>query len=1004
MGRPQVSIRLGTTGRGDVERDFVAIGDAGDVQARRYAAAWERASADVDRAIDRQAKAAARLSAVSATPVQQTINASTGVNAAPSGNAKAAAAALAAELERAESEARQLIAAIDPLFAAQARYTAQVERINAVKATGQLDEVRYQQLLAHEKVLLDEATAAGARNTVSRGQQRMGMQQLGFQLGDIATQYSMGTRASIIFAQQSGQTIQALQLMGGEGNKFLAFLRGPWGIALSVAAIALTPLIGKLLETGSAVDEEVEKLKKEAEQHRVSGDAQKAFAMTLDGVTDALRRNQEALDLQVKKEESAAKQALVNALAAKGHAEALRVETQALLANAEAQLAREKAMLTGVSSPQAREFAMQDMANAQEAVNRIRASLGETDKAIAQAETQIADATARVYQDAVLRDPVDKIKHHYQQLIDQARERGLAEHKTFVEIAKQTEALKLQRDAAIKAEQDKDRKGPANAGGTAIFNEQIASFFDIAARYRGMSETKDRLTLKTFLGDVDPEKTAWCAAFVNAVLTAGGVHGTGSLAAASFLNFGKDDTRSPQKGDVAVVKSKGSSSGEHVGFVQSIDKAGNVTVLGGNTGNKVGTAVFSAKDVLAIRRPPTPSESAAADDKAASAALQAQDTFDSERARLNEQLQRELAKVTAAYADQAAVQTRVAQAEHDAEAQAITTNLAQGKYGAATSELAQARARQLQLANDDLLKQRQASIAIAGFVKSLDDQQKVTDQHYQHQLDDLQGLMDEAKTAKERRALATQMVDILYEQKKYDLEVLKAKQIEAHEFAKAAETQAAINRLPQEKARDQRGAANDNKTPFEAYRDSLPSPDQAGDLTQGFLVDGLKQLNSGLDEALLKSKNFKELWHNIKGVFHDVAASILKDLIDLTIKMLIIRPIMNLITGAPAFATGTEYAPGGMAWVGEHGKELVQMPRGAKVFTASESRRMAAANDGGPSIGSISIAADFRGVDPDSVARIQTRLDQMERELPGKIVQTWADADDRFMFRGRNRR
>jgi hypothetical protein len=103
-------------------------------------------------------------------------------------------------------------------------------------------------------VLLDEATAAGQRNTVSRGQQRMGMQQLGFQLGDIATQYSMGTRASIIFAQQSGQTIQALQLMGGEGNKFLQFLRGPWGIALSVAAIALTPLIGKLLETGSAVD------------------------------------------------------------------------------------------------------------------------------------------------------------------------------------------------------------------------------------------------------------------------------------------------------------------------------------------------------------------------------------------------------------------------------------------------------------------------------------------------------------------------------------------------------------------------------------------------------------------------------------------------------------------------------------------------------------------------------------------------------------------------------
>jgi len=36
------------------------------------------------------------------------------------GSAKAAATALAAELERAESDARQLIASIDPLFAANA--------------------------------------------------------------------------------------------------------------------------------------------------------------------------------------------------------------------------------------------------------------------------------------------------------------------------------------------------------------------------------------------------------------------------------------------------------------------------------------------------------------------------------------------------------------------------------------------------------------------------------------------------------------------------------------------------------------------------------------------------------------------------------------------------------------------------------------------------------------------------------------------------------------------
>jgi phage-related protein len=43
----------------------------------------------------------------------------------------------------------------------------------------------------------------------------------------------------------------------------------------------------------------------------------------------------------------------------------------------------------------------------------------------------------------------------------------------------------------------------------------------------------------------------------------------------------------------------------------------------------------------------------------------------------------------------------------------------------------------------------------------------------------------------------------------------------------------------------------------------------------------------------------------------------------------------------PGFASGTSYAPGGMAWVGERGPELVNLPRGSQVHTASQSQRMA---------------------------------------------------------------
>lgn len=45
-------------------------------------------------------------------------------------------------------------------------------------------------------------------------------------------------------------------------------------------------------------------------------------------------------------------------------------------------------------------------------------------------------------------------------------------------------------------------------------------------------------------------------------------------------------------------------------------------------------------------------------------------------------------------------------------------------------------------------------------------------------------------------------------------------------------------------------------------------------------------------------------------------------------------------------ATGTQYWKGGRTWVGEHGKELVDLPSGSKVYTASQSQNMSSANGG----------------------------------------------------------
>lgn len=107
---------------------------------------------------------------------------------------------------------------------------------------------RVQRELAQVASATNAATSATQRNAVVSGQQRQGMQQLSFQLGDVATQYALGARPAQIFAAQAGQVAQAIQLVSGGTSRFAAFLGGPWGIALTAATVVASPFIAKLFE------------------------------------------------------------------------------------------------------------------------------------------------------------------------------------------------------------------------------------------------------------------------------------------------------------------------------------------------------------------------------------------------------------------------------------------------------------------------------------------------------------------------------------------------------------------------------------------------------------------------------------------------------------------------------------------------------------------------------------------------------------------------------------
>ena len=99
---------------------------------------------------------------------------------------------------------------------------------------------------------MEKVSTAQARSNAMTGQTRAGFQQLGYQIGDVATMYSMGASASMIFASQSGQVIQAIQMISGSSKGLIGFLGGPWGIAFTVAATALAPFVGKLFEADEA--------------------------------------------------------------------------------------------------------------------------------------------------------------------------------------------------------------------------------------------------------------------------------------------------------------------------------------------------------------------------------------------------------------------------------------------------------------------------------------------------------------------------------------------------------------------------------------------------------------------------------------------------------------------------------------------------------------------------------------------------------------------------------
>jgi uncharacterized protein (TIGR02594 family) len=105
----------------------------------------------------------------------------------------------------------------------------------------------------------------------------------------------------------------------------------------------------------------------------------------------------------------------------------------------------------------------------------------------------------------------------------------------------------------------------------------------------------------TGAGWVADDAVPWCAAFANAMLAQAGIDGTRSLAARSFLKWGRKVAK-PYRGCI-VVFSRGAAPWQgHVGFVEKVSDA-SVWCLGGNQGDGVNIRRYARSRVLGFREP-----------------------------------------------------------------------------------------------------------------------------------------------------------------------------------------------------------------------------------------------------------------------------------------------------------------------------------------------------------------------------------------------------------------
>ncbi|WP_422058611.1 hypothetical protein [Sphingomonas sp.] len=383
------------------------------------------------------------LGADSGSDAMAVLNANASRQAAAAAEQRAAAIRIVADAARAEALAQGNTNTQVTQYAAAAMVAAREAEDYAIALREQANT------LTAVEGRMDSVVAPGKRIVEVTGQARAGMQQLSYQLGDVATQLAAGTPPSIVFAQQIGQVTQAIGLMTNSTKGFVGFIGGPWGIAISSALVLLTPLVAKLWEKSDA-DKEAEK-------------ATKDHAKAIDALI-------EAQDRAVQSTAEKIRQDLIDIGQQREATIATRERTAALIEQAKAQLAAAKSApsggggdgQTGAAAGRAALIAARESELA-----KLEAQQADNSAAIERLTKALDRAQARIVAERVKArsTPEGRVNTRFDELEKQARLEA-ERSRDWTKYARTLAQLDSERQKELKQLQENNRKAKGGASST----------------------------------------------------------------------------------------------------------------------------------------------------------------------------------------------------------------------------------------------------------------------------------------------------------------------------------------------------------------------------------------------------------------------------------------------------------------------------------------------------------------------------------------------------------